>query len=156
MTVLFDDWKKNSREEERRGETVSTSLARQGEKQRERGVRANSPSHTNPCQHWVDSAMPSYSPAHFSPAAKREVSTAWERKRKQGGDSCDHLAARSLASSVVVGSAASPPCLIPLWVLAQNAKHRHLAQARRRGVELGPKPSEISKSQPIPQERSVA
>lgn len=106
--------------------------------------------------------MPSYSPAHFCPAAKRarkmerEVTTAWERKRKQGGDFCDHLAARSLASSVVVGLAASPPCLIPLWVLARNAKHHHLARAWRRGVELGPKPSEISKSQPIPQEHAVA
>lgn len=122
----------------------------------ERGVRSNSPPHTSPCQCWADSAMPSYSPAHFSTAAKRartsgrkkerEVTTPWERKRKQGGDFCCHLSpficccwVSSHSSMFITSMGVGTKCWTPSPGSGPKA-----------GVEPGPKPSEISKSQPIP------
>ncbi len=102
---------KTSREEERRGETVSTSLARQGEKQRER-CASEQPFSYKPLPALSRFSYALLFSCPLQPRCQeREVTTAWEGKRKQSGN---HLADRSLASSVVVGLAASPPCLIPL------------------------------------------
>lgn len=127
--------KKPSWEEERRGESISTSLEDKG-KSRKRGVRTNSLSHRSPCQRSADSALPSYSPAHFSHAAKRaktskrkkesEVTTAWESKRKQWR-LFPHLSLFIWCCCCWL--AVSAACLIPQWELAWNAKHSHLAQA---------------------------
>lgn len=117
--------KKNGREEERRGETLSMSLARQGEKQREVCDRTALLTRTPANAEQIQLCPPIRLPTSAPLPKERERAGERRRERSQHHEKGKENKAATFAatfhrSSVVVGLAVSPPCLLPLWELAQT------------------------------------